>query len=101
MDALSSRGAITSQDGREVPEEEVVRGGPAMSVPMQVREAVTKYVGARPRRGAATPAPGQVFETREAVTITLPSPRWAAVEQRAKENDHANVSSTDADRGQD
>jgi len=101
MGALNSRPAITLEDGREIPEEEVARGGLEMSAPMQVREAVTQWVGARPRRGAAAPAPSQVFETREAVTVIIPPPRWAEVERQAKENDHATVPSTDADRGQD
>jgi len=108
MDALTSRPATTLEDGREIPEAEVARGGP-----------VTQRGAARPRRGAAAPAPGpemsapmqvreaaapapgQVFETRKAVTVIIPPPRWAEAEQRAKENDHATFPSTDADRGQD
>lgn len=101
MDAPSSRPAITLEDGREIPDAEVARSGPELSAPMQVREAVTQWAGTRPRRGGPAPAPVQVFEVREAATVIIPPPRWAEVEQRAKENDHANVSSTDANRGQD
>ena len=89
----------TIADGQTRPEAEVNRqaGG---ETPFQVRAAVTVRQGFRGRGKRPDPGPGQTFQVREAVTVTLPPPHWATLTQQ-EETDHVPQSGPDANCGQD
>lgn len=105
MNALIfTRSGETVQEGRIIPEAEVVRDDPQAAVTMQVREAKTVRLGPRrrgPRRRGEAEAsdPGQVFQVREAATVTEPPSHWAQLTKQ-EETDHVHESGSDADRGE-
>lgn len=95
------RSGETVQDGRVIPEAEVVRDDRG-AASFQVREAVTVRQGFRGRKSAEKESlpPGKSFNVREAVTVELPPPHWAALTQQ-EELSHVPHSGPDTDSGKD